>query len=72
MSREGGLVKFRAEVSHDLCTGTGRCLLTAPAAFRFNAERLSEFDPQGAWTREQVREAADACPMGAITVVEES
>lgn len=62
---------FRAEVSHDHCTGTGRCVHTAPRAFRFNPERLSVFVADGGWTRGEVREAADACPMSAITVFED-
>ena len=66
--RRGG---FRAEVSLDRCTGTGRCVLTAPAACRFTDALVSEFDPHGAWTRAQVRAAADSCPMSAITVIED-
>jgi ferredoxin len=62
---------LRAEVSLDRCTGTGRCVLVAPAAFRFTPDLVSEFNPQGAWTRAQLRAAADACPMSAITVIED-
>jgi ferredoxin len=63
---------FRAKVSHDLCTGTGLCVQIAPKAFRFNDELLSVFDAAGDWSREEVRAAADACPMSAIIVFEQS
>jgi ferredoxin len=71
MSQERTHPKFRAEVSHDLCTGTGRCVLVAPKAFRFNDQQLSIFDETGDWSREEVRQAADACPMSAITIIED-
>ena len=71
MSQERDHQRFRAEVSHDLCTGTGTCVQIAPKAFRFNDQRLSTFDETGAWSRVEVREAADACPMGAIRVIED-
>lgn len=70
MNQAPGHRRFGAEVSHDLCTGTGRCVQIAPKAFRFNDELLSIFDATGAWSRAEVREAADACPMGAIKVIE--
>jgi ferredoxin len=63
--------KIRAEVSHDLCTGSGRCVHVAPKGFRFNDERLAVFDANGECSALEVREAADACPMGAIAVIDD-
>lgn len=61
---------IRAEVSHELCTGTGECIRAAPHAFRYNKERLSIFkDGSAGWTLDQLREAADSCPMSAITII---
>ncbi|MGE3301724.1 MAG: ferredoxin [Hyphomonadaceae bacterium] len=59
--------KRKAAVSHDLCVGVGMCVLTAPKAFRLNAEGLSE--PTGE-DDEALQAAADACPMSAITLLD--
>jgi ferredoxin len=66
-----GGVKLRAEVSHNHCVGAGMCVYHSPEAFRFNAERLAVFDPDGGWTPAAMREAAESCPMSAITVFED-
>ena len=71
MSRQPKDDKIRAEVSHNLCTGAGRCVHLAPKGFRFNDERLAVFDANGEWSAVELREAADACPMGAISVIED-
>ena len=63
--------RIRAEVSHDRCVGVGMCVQVAAAAFRLNPAGLSEFQPHGNWTREAVEDAADACPMSAITIAED-
>ena len=68
MSADGP--KLRAEVSHNLCVGAGMCVYHSPEAFKFNAERLAVFDPDGGWTADAMREAAESCPMGAVTVFE--
>lgn len=67
-TRERPLV--RVEVNHDLCVGVGMCSQFAPAAFKLNAAGQAEFHPESEWTVDALREAADACPMSAITVVE--
>jgi ferredoxin len=61
---------LRAVVSHDLCTGTGMCIRTAPHAFRYNRERVAIFKGPGAWTEEDLLAAMDACPMSAISILE--
>ena len=62
--------QLTAEVSHDLCVGVAMCIKMAPRAFRFNRERLSVFKGAGDWTDQQLRDAADACPMSAIRIIE--
>lgn len=69
MSADGP--KLRAVVSHDACVGAGMCVYHCPEAFKFNAERLAVFDRNGGWTAEPMREAAESCPMGAITLFED-
>jgi ferredoxin len=63
--------KLRAEVSHNLCVGAGMCVFQSPEAFKLNAERLAEFDPNGGWEPDAMREAAESCPMSAITLFED-
>ena len=61
---------LRAEVSPDLCVGVGICAQLAPGAFRLNRSAQSVFSPQGDWTENDLREAADGCPMNAIRIVD--
>ena len=61
--------RLRAEVSHDLCVGSAMCLSLAPGAFRLDASGLSVFE-SGKWDPALLQDAADGCPMGAITLVE--
>lgn len=63
--------RLRAEVSHDLCTGTAMCIRHAPHAFRYNRERQAIFKGPGAWTEEELHSAMESCPMSAITIVED-
>jgi ferredoxin len=58
---------LRAVVDHHRCVGVAMCVATAPGAFAVNDEGLSEYQP-GSWERDDLVEAADACPMSAITV----
>ncbi|MFF2655133.1 ferredoxin [Streptomyces sp. NPDC058045] len=56
-------------VDRDRCIGAGMCALTAPAVFTQDDEGLSELLPEpGDLTSLLVREAARACPVGALTV----
>jgi ferredoxin len=63
--------KLRAVVSHNHCAGAGMCVYHSPEAFKFNEQRLAVFDPDGGWTAAAMREAAESCPMGAITILED-
>jgi ferredoxin len=66
---------MRVAVSRELCSGQGRCYVVSPELFTsddegFNAERGTEFEvPSG--QEAQARLAADTCPEGAITVIDE-
>ena len=57
-----------ARVDHDLCAGVAMCLTVAPGAFALDDTGQSVFRPDGVWTEEELDEAADSCPMLAITV----
>jgi ferredoxin len=60
----------RAVVDHDLCAGVALCTQTAPGAFALNDDGLSEYQ-DGPWAETDLAEAADACPMAAITLTKD-
>jgi ferredoxin len=56
------------EVDHDKCVGSRLCVAVAPKVFVLNDDGQAEVgDPQGD-TPENIRIAAGACPMSAITL----
>nr|WP_281290110.1 ferredoxin [Rhodoligotrophos appendicifer] len=65
-----GPKKVRAEISLDQCAGVAMCMQFAPGAFHRNETGQAVFDATGRWTEEELQEAADACPMSAITIVD--
>lgn len=60
--------RMTAVVSHDRCVGVGMCVLSCPGGFEFDDAGLSVFQADGAWTEQEVTEAADSCPTSAIDV----
>ena len=69
MSRETAPTRLRAKVSHDLCVGVGMCLVLAPGSFRRDADGRSTFAEASDGDASALREAADDCPMSAITLL---
>jgi ferredoxin len=61
----------RIQIDRSLCSGFGACAELASQSIRIGPDGLAE--PIGRATDEDdaVRDAAAACPMGAITVVED-
>ncbi|MFC8343038.1 ferredoxin [Streptomyces sp. NPDC057280] len=58
------------DIDKDVCIGAGQCALAAPAVFTQDDDGFSALLPDredGAGSP-MVREAARACPVGAITV----
>ncbi|MET7615669.1 ferredoxin [Streptomyces sp. NPDC005408] len=57
-------------IDKDRCIGAGQCALTAPEVFTQDDDGLSEVLPgrEDGGGSPLVREAARACPVGAITV----
>jgi ferredoxin len=59
---------IRAVVDHERCAGVTMCIQAAPGAFAVNDDGQAEFQ-RGDWPEQDLIEAADSCPMSAITVL---
>ncbi len=62
--------KLRVSVDHILCVGNAMCETFAPTVFVLNDDRQSEAVDPEADTEENILEAAENCPVSAITVVD--
>ena len=59
---------LRVRVDHNVCVGNAMCETFAPNVFRLNDDRQAEaIDPRGD-CEEKIHEAAENCPVSAITV----
>ncbi|WP_030937664.1 ferredoxin [Streptomyces sp. NRRL S-646] len=60
------------EIDKDVCIGAGQCALAAPGVFTQDDDGFSTLLPgrEDGGGDPMVREAARACPVGAITVAE--
>ena len=59
---------LRIRIDHNTCVGNAMCETFAPNVFRLNDNRQSEaVDPSGD-SEEKILEAAENCPVSAITV----
>lgn len=61
----------KVTVDRNLCVGSAMCPAVAPEIFRLNDERQAEVIAGAEVSFERASEAADNCPVGAITVEEE-
>ena len=60
---------MRIVVDLTRCQSYGQCVFAAPTVFRFHGEEALEYDyAPGDEMREQVRQAAAACPVQAISL----
>ncbi len=58
---------YRISIDRSLCNGYGVCETLAPDVFALGDDGLAVLR-SGVSEDEAVREACDACPMGAITI----
>lgn len=63
---------MKVEVNQDACIGCGACAAICDKVFELNDEGLSEAKVEEVSEKDsqEVRDAADACPTGAISVEE--
>jgi len=59
---------LRIRVDHHVCVGNQMCETFAPNVFQMNENRQSEAVNPAGDPAEKVLEAAENCPVGAITV----
>jgi len=60
--------RWRVEVDRSLCIGSGMCVLTAPGGFVLDTARQSHSTEPESDADEKVLEAAEGCPVEAITI----
>ena len=63
--------KWRVTVDKDLCIGSGGCVLRAPEGFELDTARQSCPRHEVLAASDEVLDAAENCPVEAITIVEE-
>ncbi|MDL4776511.1 MULTISPECIES: ferredoxin [Thermomonosporaceae] len=60
---------MKVVVDLTLCQDHGQCAIAAPEVFRMNGEGRLEYDGSpGEGRREAAEDAADVCPVQAITI----
>ncbi|ARF65869.1 MULTISPECIES: ferredoxin [Streptomyces] len=62
------------QVNRERCVGAGMCALTAPEVFTQDDDGFSEVRPGGTAAtagHPLVRDAARACPVGAVTLTDD-
>ncbi len=63
--------KLRVSVDLDICVGNAMCETYAPKVFVLNDDRQSTVADPNADTLENIMEAAQDCPVSAITVIDD-
>ena len=62
---------YRIKINRSLCTGYAKCVGLAPEVFQLGTDNVSVVvDPEGG-DDEMVLDAARACPVDAITLIDE-
>ena len=62
----------KVKIDEEKCVGCGACNMYAPDAFGFDMEKGKAFVKEGAENTdpEKIREAANSCPVQAISIEE--
>lgn len=62
--------RLQIVIDYDRCVGSSICILTAPGVFALNDDRQSTVTDAQGEDAEKVLQAAEGCPMLAISVVD--
>ncbi|MGW7076013.1 ferredoxin [Streptomyces sp. NPDC054871] len=60
--------RWHVEVDRSVCIGSGMCVITAPGGFALDSARQSHPADPETDANEKVLEAAEGCPVEAITI----
>ncbi|MFE6160893.1 ferredoxin [Streptomyces sp. NPDC056486] len=60
--------RWHVEVDRSVCIGSGMCVITAPGGFSLDSARQSHPEDPETDANEKVLEAAEGCPVEAITI----
>jgi ferredoxin len=61
----------RVVIDRDVCMGSGVCVVYAPGAFTQDAESKAVLVAQVSDAAEQIRIAVEACPTGALRILDD-
>ncbi|HLG29670.1 MAG TPA: ferredoxin [Candidatus Brocadiales bacterium] len=62
---------MRAKVDPDVCTGCELCVSTCPEVFEMNGDKaVAKTNPVPEEVEETCRQAADECPVEAISIID--
>jgi ferredoxin len=68
-----GEFAVRIHIDEDACSGSASCVRLAPGLLRMSADGLkSEIVPGGAASDQEMWNAAEACPWGAVLLEDEN
>ena len=59
---------MKVKLDRDLCTGVGNCVVIAPTVFKLDDENKAVILDPSSVDRATLEEAAENCPMEAITI----
>jgi ferredoxin len=63
--------EMRVTVDEDVCVASGQCEMICPEVFEVDVVSVVRVEQPDPSLHEQVRDAADSCPTGAILVQED-
>jgi ferredoxin len=64
-------VSVRITIDREVCIGSGSCVRLAPGVFELDHEEIAVVVDAEAAGLDDIREAEESCPTGAILVVED-
>lgn len=66
------MAKYKIEIDRDLCVGDGACVNEAPQSLEMDDETIAVVTNPDGNTPEELLNAAQACPVDAIKLIDEN